>query len=151
MSKSTVHYQAGGGVVVHGDTVLLLRRPSRDEVRLPKGHVEPGESNEATALRETAEESGYTGLVIRGDLGSQVVEFDYRGKHVVRTERFFVMGLEMESLEPDGSPVASTLSEEQFVPEWVTWEDALEALTFAQEQEWVRRARVSLEGVDAWR
>ena len=148
MTDPTVHYRAGGGVVVHDDSVLLLHRPSRCEVRLPKGHVEPGESVEATALRETAEESGYAGLVIQADLGSQVVKFDYHGRHVVRIERFFVMGLGEESIEADGSPVTPTHAEEQFVPEWVRWDDAQAILTFPQEQEWVRRARVFLEGVD---
>jgi len=60
-----------GGVVVHGDCVLVLRRPGRGEVRLPKGHVEPGESPQETALREVREESGCTGLEVRADLGTQ--------------------------------------------------------------------------------
>jgi ADP-ribose pyrophosphatase YjhB (NUDIX family) len=38
---------------------MLLIRPSRDEVRLPKGHVEAGETLRAAALREVAEETGY--------------------------------------------------------------------------------------------
>ena len=148
-TELTVHYRACGGVVVHRDTVLLLRRPSLGEVRLPKGHVEPGESAEATALRETTEESGYAGLVIQGDLGSQVVEFDYHGRHVVRIERFFVMGLREESIGADGSPATPICHETQFVPEWVRCDDALAILTFPQEREWVRRARAFLEGVDA--
>ncbi|RLC79563.1 MAG: hypothetical protein DRI81_05205, partial [Chloroflexi bacterium] len=32
-------YAAAGGVVARGDRVLVLRRHSRDEIRLPKGHV----------------------------------------------------------------------------------------------------------------
>ena len=36
-------YAAAGGVVVDGDRMLVLERPERNEVRLPKGHVEPGE------------------------------------------------------------------------------------------------------------
>jgi len=142
----TERYVAGGGVVVHGDQVLVLRRPSREEVRLPKGHVEPGEDVARTALRETTEESGYADLSIKGDLGAQTVVFDYRGKHVIRIERYFVMGLGAGSLQSDGSAALPIKPEAQFVPEWLPWDDALEVLTFAPEREWVRRARAFLEG-----
>jgi 8-oxo-dGTP pyrophosphatase MutT (NUDIX family) len=129
-----VRYVAAGGVVVDGDRVLVLRRPKRGEVRLPKGHVDEGESLEAAALREVAEESGYTGLEIIADLGSQIVGFDRDGKHHVRTERYFLMKPSEQGLQP-------TVGEEQFVPMWLGWFDALQALTFEAEREWLRRAR----------
>ena len=139
--KSTVHYTAAGGVLVHDGRVLVLRRPSRGEARLPKGHVEPGEDVRATALRETREESGYAGLVLGADLGTQVVEFDHAGRHVVRTERYFLLTLADRPDAPSGG-------EEQFEPVWLTWDEALAALTFEPEREWVRRARRRME-VDA--
>jgi 8-oxo-dGTP pyrophosphatase MutT (NUDIX family) len=129
-----VCYTAAGGVVVHDGRMLVLRRPSQDEVRLPKGHVEPGESVEAAALRETREESGYADLVVVADLGTQVVEFDYAGRHVVRHERYFLMALA-------GNPDSPTRGEEQFEPLWLAWDEALAALTFEVEREWVRRAK----------
>ena len=132
---SIVRYTAAGGVVVRDGRVLVLRRPGRGEARLPKGHVELGEEVQATALRETREESGYANLVVQADLGVQVVEFDHEGRHVVRTERYFLMTLadDAGSVPADG--------EEQFEPEWLTWGDALATLTFEAEREWVRRAR----------
>ena len=36
-------YLAAGGVVIHDGRMLVLDRPSRGEVRLPKGHIEGGE------------------------------------------------------------------------------------------------------------
>jgi 8-oxo-dGTP pyrophosphatase MutT (NUDIX family) len=102
---------------------------------LPKGHVEPGEEVQATALRETREESGYANLVVKADLDTQVVEFDHEGRHVVRTERYFLMTLVDDA---DSAPVGG---EEQFEPDWLTWDDALAILTFEAEREWVRRAR----------
>jgi 8-oxo-dGTP pyrophosphatase MutT (NUDIX family) len=130
-----VRYTAAGGVVACDNRVLVLRRPSRGEVRLPKGQVEPGEDVQAAALRETREESGYADLVVRTDLGIQVVEFDYGGRHVVRTEHYFLM-----TLANDADSVSSG-GEKQFEPVWLTWNEALEALTFEAEREWVRRAR----------
>ena len=37
-------YNAAGGVVIHEGRMLLLDRSTRNEMRLPKGHVEAGES-----------------------------------------------------------------------------------------------------------
>lgn len=128
-------YIAAGGVVADYDRVLVLNRPSRHEVRLPKGHIRPGETVREAALRETSEESGYIDLTIAGDLGSQVVTFTHQGEHVVRRERFFLMSLLHRREEPQGS------SEAQFEPEWLTWEEAVVALSFEAEREWVRRAR----------
>lgn len=132
-----VRYTAAGGVIVQDGRVLTLRRPSRGEVRLPKGHVEPGESAQETALRETREESGYADLILKTDLGAQVVRFAHAERHVVRTERYFLMTLADE-------PTLSSNGEEQFEPIWLTWNEALAALTFEAEREWVRRAQLAL-------
>jgi len=144
--KSVESYVAAGGVTVHDGRVLVLRRPSRHEVRLPKGHVEPSEELAEAALRETREESGYVDLVVQGQLGTQEVAFDYNGKRITRKEHYFVMRLGPGSLQVDGSPVSPKQSEAQFLPEWVPWDEALEMLTFGPEREWVRRARAFLEG-----
>ena len=129
-----VCYESAGAVVVSGDRVLALRRPSHGEMRLPKGHVETGEKPQTAALRETREESGYTDLVVVGDLGTQIVEFSHKGRHVIRAERYFLMAL-------DGSSSARGGGEEQFEPTWLAWEEAVTELTFEAEREWVRRGQ----------
>ena len=132
-----IRYQAAGGVVVDGGRVLVLRRPSRDEVRLPKGHVKKRESRQEAALREVTEESSYADLEALADLGRQVVEYDYQGVHVVRDEYYFTMRLQ------SSRQVAREAQEFQFIPDWVDWEQALAELTYESEREWVRRARVA--------
>jgi len=136
---TVVRYTAAGGIVVHDGRVLVLHRPGKDEVRLPKGHIKAGETARAAALRETREESGYTRLAVADDLGAQVVEFDHKGRHVVRDERYFLIRLE-------GPPEAPGDGEDQFEPRWLPWDDALSSLTFEPEREWVRRARVVTDG-----
>ena len=139
MAQKTVRYVAGGGVIVDGDRVLVLDRPGRAEVRLPKGHLEDEETVRQAALREAREESGYTDLAVLNDLGSQCVEFDYKGRHVVRVERYFLM-------KPTGpGPLHAGRGEAQFDPVWMTWDEALDNLTFEAEREWVRRARRASE------
>lgn len=138
---AVLRYTAAGSVVVYDGRVLVLRRPGRGEVRLPKGHVEPGETAQEAALRETREESGYTDLVVQADLGTQLVEFERDGQRVVRTERYFLM-------EPVGQAFQPVDGEPQFEPIWLSWDEALTALTFEPEREWVRRARRATEWIE---
>ena len=140
-------YRAAGGVVVDpsGQRVLVLVRPNRPgpdgqpEVRLPKGHIEAGESRREAACREVSEESGVTPLQVLADLGHQSVDFDWQGQHYIRDESYFLMTL------PPGN--GAQQAEKQFEPRWLTWEEALEALTFEAEREWLRRAQAKWQAM----
>lgn len=133
-------YASAGGVVVRdsAEGVLVLLRPGRlgtgahPEVRLPKGHIEPGENPQQAALREVYEEAGLSNPEILADLGRQTVEFNWQGYHYIRHESYFLMHM------PSGIDCKDP--EEQFVRLWLTWEEALARLTFEAEREWVRRA-----------
>ena len=137
-----LHYSAAGGVVVNetGDKVLLLIRPSRDEVRLPKGHIEGEEAPVTTALREVQEEAGYGDLAVIADLGEQLVTFLLEGRRICRTERYFLM--QTRSQRRIERP---TVDAEQFYTVWVPWAEIKEHLTFEAEQEWADRARETWE------
>ncbi len=134
---SVRHYTAAGGILLDPpqERVLLLIRPSRDEVRLPKGHIEPDESARETALREVSEEAGFDDLEILSDLGEQLVVFPLEGNIVKRTERYYLMRARTlhrcSRPEPDAS---------QFVTIWTSWQEADENLTFEAEREWLNRA-----------
>ena len=58
----TVHERSAGGVLVvrHGPQLLtaLIELRRGQVLALPKGHIEPGETPETAALRETREETG---------------------------------------------------------------------------------------------
>lgn len=135
-------YKSAGGVVVaSAGNVLVLVRAKRSrphglpEVRLPKGHIEPGESPMEAALREVHEESGLVHLEVLADLGSQLVNFKWRGMHYARDESCYLM-----TTRPGSE---HTKPEAQFERRWLDWEDALACLTFEAEREWVRRARIA--------
>lgn len=139
-------YSAAGGVVIHAGRILLLDRPSRGEVRLPKGHIDPGETAEEAALRETEEESGYADLEIVRDLGHHVVEFEYQGARVLRDEHYFLMRLRSEvQLERSAKDSA------QFHIVWATAQDAPGLLTYAAEQEVAARACAAAVDAGLWR
>lgn len=144
MVKSPVRisYTASGGVLTNAETthILLLIRPERDEVRLPKGHVEPEETVSDAALREVVEETGYDDIEIIADLGEQMVAFPLDDKIVQRVEHYFL--LRTRTPHQTERPQADT---EQFFTIWVPWEEASTHLTFEAEQEWICRARRIME------
>lgn len=128
-------YSAAGGVVIDHGRMLLLDRPSRGEIRLPKGHIEPGEAPVETALREVGEEAGLRDLAVVADLGRQTVEFDYDGAHIRRTEFYYLMRIHSEAGYPRSPKDAA-----DFQPMWVPVAEAVDLLTYAAEQEVARRA-----------
>lgn len=130
-----VDYVAAGGVIIDDGKMLLLDRPSRGEIRLPKGHVDPGESHAETALRETIEETGYAELAIVADLGERLVEFEQKGRPYRRLEHYYLMRKVGDRQEP-----RSLKDEEQFRPMWIALAEAVDLLTYAAEQDVARRA-----------
>ena len=67
---------SSGGVVVFGNTILLLKKYNEDWV-LPKGRLEKGETFETTALREVLEESG-----VKGEVIEYIGEVNYKYKNL---------------------------------------------------------------------
>lgn len=59
---------SAGGIVQDGDKLLVVRVQNREgQIRwtFPKGHLEPGETEEQAALREVEEETGYKCEIIK--------------------------------------------------------------------------------------
>ncbi len=135
-----VTYHAAGGVVMrdNGAQILVLTHAGRNDVRLPKGHIEPGETVEQAAIREVQEETGYADVVIVADLGSLTHTFyDFlKDREVTRTESYYLMRLTSER-DYDGV----RLDHENFLRRWVTRDEAERLLTYESEREFIRRAR----------
>jgi 8-oxo-dGTP pyrophosphatase MutT (NUDIX family) len=133
-------------VVLDGQgRVLLIERDVRrgertiHEVRLPKGHVDEGESDLEAALRETREETGYCDLDVIADIGEGRSEYDHKGKHYVRNEHYFLLRLRTATHRaPDVDPASE---EALFRPSWAaSLGDAKRRLTYTTEQEFAGRA-----------
>jgi 8-oxo-dGTP pyrophosphatase MutT (NUDIX family) len=92
-----VEETSAGGLVVdgrdqHARAALIGRLDRRGRLRwsLPKGHVEAGETNEAAAVREVAEETGITGRVV-APLGTIDFWFVAEGRRVHKTVHHYLM------------------------------------------------------------
>jgi len=144
----TVYHETAGGVVFNtaGQLLALVRDIEREgqirhEVRLPKGHVDPGETHEEAAVREVCEESGYCSVEVLADLGTMESAFDFKGKHHVRSEHYFLMRLTEDKCE-GAKPMGA--EEALFSPVWLERAAAPESFTYASEQTFARR------GIAAW-
>jgi 8-oxo-dGTP pyrophosphatase MutT (NUDIX family) len=111
---------AGGVVVRHRtdglpEILLVTSRRHRDHWVLPKGHVDPGEVPEASAVREVREESG-----VVADVVAQLddTEIDVEGEH--QHIRWFLMEARDQLEDHELREVI-----------WLDAPAALERLTFA--------------------
>jgi ADP-ribose pyrophosphatase YjhB (NUDIX family) len=117
-----------GGVVYRDGVVrtylVVTAKKRADHWLYPKGHLEPGESPEACAVREVREESGVHAEVVRA-LSDSVLELP-QGRQFIR---FFLMRFVAEGPADEARTVA-----------WLPFSAALERLTFEDTRELLRHA-----------
>jgi 8-oxo-dGTP pyrophosphatase MutT (NUDIX family) len=102
--RASAQETSAGGLVVRtigGDAeaalIGRLDRYGRLRWSLPKGHVEPGETTEQTAVREVREETGITGSIV-APLGSLSYSFMVSGRRVYKRVHHFLMTAESGEL-----------------------------------------------------
>lgn len=105
-------------------------------VRLPKGHLDPGETPEQAALREVAEETGLEARLV-APLGSVSYRYREGAGEVDKHVHFFLM--EWVGGEPAGDGELDRVF-------WCPLESAERELRFATERAVLARARERLSG-----
>jgi ADP-ribose pyrophosphatase YjhB (NUDIX family) len=107
-------FSAGGLVVdLAGDVPLgaligRIDRHGRLLWSLPKGHIEQGETAEQAAIREVAEETGISGVIL-GELGTIDFWFVAEGRRIHKTVQHYLMratGGELSDADVEVSEVA---------------------------------------------
>ncbi len=103
--------------MLRGGRVAVVHRPRYDDWSLPKGHVDPGETDEQAALREGEEEMG-----LRCRLGRELDAVRYRdGKGRPKVVRYWLM-------EPEGGEFVPT--DEVDEVRWLTPGEAATLLSY---------------------
>lgn len=127
-----------GGVVFRADGntqafLLVTARRRPDQWVLPKGHIEPGETPEATAVREVFEETGVT-AVVRQVLRDISLVVNGEQQRI----RFFLMEARDQTAASEGRRLT-----------WLASEPAIEHLSFAESQQIMREAAAALNASEA--
>src|SRR5206468_6331623 len=133
-------FSAGGVLVrrLNGRWMVAAIRPGgRPEGlwALPKGRIDEGESGEATALREVAEETGARGHSL-GKLGDVRYWFNWEGERIFKVVSFFLLRYEAGRL----GNVPEAFRNEVAEVRWLPLEEAPRLLTYGGEKDMARKA-----------
>ncbi|CAN5634042.1 hypothetical protein BH24ACT4_BH24ACT4_16150 [soil metagenome] len=101
MTESPIEVRAAGGLVLRTADdeveVAVVHRPRYDDWSLPKGKVDPGETDEACARREVEEETGFRCRLGRELPSTRYVDRKGRAKQV----RYWEMEVEGGTFTPN--------------------------------------------------
>ena len=82
-------HKAAGGVVQFDGKILVISKYNKYD--LPKGHVEHGETDKETALREVEEETGVKNLNIVKDLAYTYYIFPQKNDFALKQTHWYAM------------------------------------------------------------
>jgi 8-oxo-dGTP pyrophosphatase MutT (NUDIX family) len=136
---------SAGGVLVRrldGRWVVAAIRPAGKPAgtwALPKGRIDPGESGEATALREVEEETGAHGRSL-GKLGDVRYWFNWDGERIFKVVSFFLIRYSGGRL----GDLPEAFRHEVAETAWLPLDDAATLLAYRGEREMAVKAATRL-------
>jgi 8-oxo-dGTP pyrophosphatase MutT (NUDIX family) len=134
-ADAEVELSAGGAVVRDGEVIVIVpvkRDANRRRVLgLPKGHLDEGETPEAAAQREVAEETGVSAELV-DKLGDVEYTYERRGRRRAKRVAFYLFEYRSGSLEDHDHEIEEA--------RWMPLDEAARALTYPGEREIARRA-----------
>jgi 8-oxo-dGTP pyrophosphatase MutT (NUDIX family) len=148
ISRVQREFSAGGVLVrrLGGRWMMAAIRPGGKPEglwALPKGRIDDGESGEATALREVAEETGARGRSL-GKLGDVKYWFNWQGERIFKVVSFFLVRYEAGRL----GDITDAFRHEVAEVRWLPLEDAPRLLAYKGEKEMAEKALAFLSDND---
>jgi 8-oxo-dGTP pyrophosphatase MutT (NUDIX family) len=133
-------FSAGGVLVrrLNGRWVFAAIRPAGKRPgiwALPKGQIDAGESGEATALREVAEETGARGRSL-GKLGDVRYWFNWQGERIFKVVSFFLVRYEAGRLGDLPAEHRHEVAETR----WLPLEEGSRLLAYGGERDMAQKA-----------
>ena len=128
-------YSAGGVIYRHatsGFQIAMIATNGGDRWGLPKGHVRRGETAEAAAMREIAEETG-----LHGEIQQHLATIEYWFRagptRIHKYVDFFLLRYTSGMLSPQEAEVDDA--------RWFSLDDALRLASFARERDVLEQVR----------
>ena len=124
-----------GVVLLNSNKVLLLQHPdttTSGHWDFPKGHVEKGEDELQTALRELKEETDIDNIKIVDDFNHHISYTFFRDNETILKEVIFFLGITNQE------KVSISSEHQKFV--WLQYESAYERLTYDNAKKTLKKA-----------